>query len=67
VLALSPDRRNVAYEVPPGALEPVAALSAGERALLAAAIEALPPGRATHFVRTADGPVLWTAPPLSST
>ena len=29
------------------------------------AFAALPPGRATHFVRTAAGPVLWIAPPLA--
>ena len=67
VLALSTDRRSVAYEIPQGALEPLAGMTATERGLLAAAIEALPRGRATHFVRTAAGPVLWTAPLLSST
>jgi serine/threonine-protein kinase len=67
VLSLSPDRRSVAYEVPEGVLEPVQALTAAERASLADELEALPPGRATHFIRTAAGPVLWTAPRLSST
>ena len=67
VLALSPDRLSVAYEVPVGDIAPIEALSPDERTLLAGALGALPPGRATHFVRTAAGPVLWTAPFLSST
>jgi tetratricopeptide (TPR) repeat protein len=59
VLGLSADRRAVAYEIPEGTLEPIAALTAGEAAALAEARAALP---ATHFVRTAAGPVLWIAP-----
>jgi len=36
---------------------------AADRAALADAFAAVPPGRATHFVRTDAGPVLWIAPP----
>jgi eukaryotic-like serine/threonine-protein kinase len=67
VLALSTDRRSISYEIPQGALEPLSALTATERDLLAPSLQALPPGRATHFVRTAAGPVIWTAPVVSST
>ena len=62
VLALSPDRRAIAYEIPEGPPEPITALPAAERAGLAAVFAALPPGRATHVIRTAAGPVLWIAP-----
>ncbi|MES1208654.1 MAG: serine/threonine-protein kinase, partial [Pseudomonadota bacterium] len=64
VLGLSLDRRAVAYEIPDGPREPVAALSPAERAALSEALAALPAGRATHFVRTAAGPVLWIAPAI---
>ncbi len=62
VLALSPDRRAIAYEIPDGPRDPIAALPPPDRAELAAALAALPPGRATHVVRTVAGPVLWIAP-----
>jgi hypothetical protein len=64
VLALSPDRRAIFYEIPEGQREPLAALVDAERAMLAEAFAALPPGRTTHFIRTTAGPVLWIAPGL---
>jgi len=62
VLRLSDDRRSIWYEALPGAPQPIAALTDAERARLAAALAALPPGAARGFARTAAGPVLLVAP-----
>jgi hypothetical protein len=62
VLRLSDDRRTIWYEALPGTPLPLPALTAPERARLAPALAALPPGAVRSFARTAAGPVLLVAP-----
>jgi serine/threonine-protein kinase len=62
VLRLSEDRRTVWYETIAGPPQPLDALSAAERALLAVPLARLPPTRAPAFVRTPAGPILLVAP-----
>ncbi|HLK88415.1 MAG TPA: serine/threonine-protein kinase [Polyangia bacterium] len=61
VLRLSEDRRTIWYEAVAGERHPLDALTVPERAALAPALAALPPGRALAFVRTPAGPVLVVA------
>jgi serine/threonine-protein kinase len=66
LLRLDAERRAIWYELIEGDPQPLAALTAAERAALAAQLDRLPAGRRRAFVRTPAGPVVLVAPvPLS--
>jgi serine/threonine-protein kinase len=62
VLRLSDDRRAIWYESIAGQALPLAELTAGERARLAAPLGAMPEAAFRGFVRTDAGPVLLLSP-----
>ena len=61
LLRLGDDRRSIFYERVEGEPQPIEALTAAERAMLAVPLARLP-ARARAFVRTPEGPVLLVAP-----
>jgi len=66
LLRLDAERRAIWYEVVAGEPQPLEALTAAERAAVAAPLARLPAARARAFVRTPAGPVVLVAPvPLS--
>ena len=66
LLRLDAERREIWYEVVDGEPQPLEALTAAERAAVAAPLARLPAARTRAFVRTPAGPVLLVAPvPLS--
>ncbi len=62
VLRLSEDLRDIWYEIVPGEVLPLEALTDDEQAVVATSLAALPVSSDRRFVRSAAGPVLWIAP-----